>query len=147
MRTRKARSAVLVGVSLVATIAAGALLLRWLAQQDLIRIAVAAAAAFALMVVGSPERDQTATSTPQPCSVCGRRAADPADRGRRRVASLRLPRLPRGDPADAQVHAARDVVRRVDRRPLGVVLNRVRGFERRANVGAPLELASRPGGG
>jgi Mrp family chromosome partitioning ATPase len=45
------------------------------------------------------------------------------------------------------LRAPRDVLRQLARRLLGVVLNWVRGFERWAHVGAPLELASRPGGG
>jgi hypothetical protein len=97
VRMQKARWVVLLGVSLMATIATGALLLHCLAQQDLTTIAVGATAAASLVTLKA-------------------------------------------------LRAALDVPRRVDRRPLGGMLNGDRGFERRANVGAPLQFACRRGG-
>jgi hypothetical protein len=142
---------VLVGVSLMATIATGALLLHWLAQQDLTTIAVGATAAASLVTLKSrlfgdlletarDIHDLVALTSPQPPPV-----VDPVALARRTSAILLI-----ADAGSAKVEAlraARDVPRRVDRRPLGDVLNGVRGFERRASVGAPLQLAPRRGGG
>jgi len=106
---QKASSGVLVGAALMARIAAGTRLLRWLAQRDLTTIAVAvtAAAALMLLVVG----------------IGHARSHGDLDASTRFVLAVAvLLTVP-------------------------IVAAVVCGFERRANVGAPLELVARPGGG